>query len=58
MVQHDVLVQLLCVILKLHPKTELDSELEALLEDAISKCDDQTLDEYLDVDCENEEEDE
>ena len=34
---------------------ELDSELEALLEDAICKCDDQSLDEYLDVDCENEE---
>ena len=37
---------------------ELDSVLEALLEDAVSRCDDQTMDEYLDVDCENEEEDE
>jgi hypothetical protein len=34
----------------------LDSELEQLLEEAGSKCDDQTLDEYLDVDCEEEEE--
>jgi hypothetical protein len=37
---------------------ELDGELEHLLEEAVSKCDDQTLDEYLDEDCENEEEDE
>ncbi len=37
---------------------ERDNDLEALLEEAVSKCDDQTLDEYLDVDCENEEEEE
>jgi hypothetical protein len=37
---------------------ELDSELEAMLEDAVCKCDDQTLDEYLDVDLENENDDE
>jgi hypothetical protein len=37
---------------------ELDSELEALIEDAISKCDDQGLDGYLDVDQDNEEEEE
>ncbi len=37
---------------------ELDTELEALIGDAISKCDDQGLDGYLDVDCENEEEEE
>ena len=35
---------------------ELDSELEHLLEEAVSTCSDQTLDEYLDEDCENEEE--
>ena len=37
---------------------EFDTELEALIGDAISKCDDQGLDGYLDVDCENEEEEE
>ena len=37
---------------------ELDSELEALMEDAICKCDDQHLDGYLDVDQDNEEEEE
>lgn len=36
----------------------LDEKLESMFEDAISKTDDQTLDEYLDVDRENEEEDE
>ena len=37
---------------------ELDERLEFMLEEAVSKCDDQTLDEYGDVDCENEEEEE
>ena len=37
---------------------ELDSELEAFMEDAICKCDDQHLDGYLDVDQDNEEEEE
>ena len=37
---------------------ELDNKLEALIGDAISKCDNQCLDGYLDVDCENEEEEE
>lgn len=35
---------------------EYDQELESLLEEAICKCDDQPMDEYLDVDYENEEE--
>ena len=37
---------------------ELDAELEHLMEDAISKCDDQGLDGYEDVDRDNEEEEE
>jgi hypothetical protein len=37
---------------------EINEELEGVLEDAVSKCDDQTLDEYYDQDCENEEEEE
>ena len=37
---------------------ELDDDLEALLDDAVGRCDDQTLDEYLDVDCEKEGEEE
>uniref|UniRef100_A0A7S0MDE9 Uncharacterized protein n=1 Tax=Cryptomonas curvata TaxID=233186 RepID=A0A7S0MDE9_9CRYP len=37
---------------------ELDCELDDSLKDAVSKCDDQTLDDYLDVDCENEDDDE
>ena len=36
----------------------LEERLEYMLEDAIGKCDDQTLDEYQDVDCDNEEEEE
>ena len=35
---------------------ELDDDLWALLEDAVGKCDDQTLDEYLDEECDEEEE--
>ena len=37
---------------------ELDEEIETMLEEAVCKCDDQSLDEYGDVDCENEEEEE
>ena len=37
---------------------ELDEEIEVMLEEAVCKCDDQSLDEYLDVDCDNEEEEE
>ena len=37
---------------------ELDPELETLIEDAIITCDSQSLDEYLDIDQENEEEEE
>ena len=37
---------------------ELNEDLEALLEDAVGRCDDQTLDEYLDEDCQNEEDEE
>ena len=37
---------------------ELDTELEALVEEAISKCDDQGLDGYLDEDSEEEEDEE
>ena len=36
----------------------LEERLEYMFDDAIGKCDDQTLDEYLDVDRDNEEEDE
>lgn len=34
----------------------LEEQLESMFDEAISKCDDQTLDEYLDVDCDHEEE--
>lgn len=36
----------------------LEERLEYMFDDAIGKCDDQTLDEYQDVDCDNEEEEE
>ena len=36
----------------------MDEEAALMLEEAVGKCDDQTLDEYGDVDCENEEEEE